>query len=131
MNRDNQTGLLWIGSVLHDLLQPVLLILFEFSLCNLYLLHFVGCDLAGLLVVRVHLLALLLDLLCQLLVDAKLAIGLFLGLVSLRHEHLPSANVVHRLVLMGQQVALHERRIPHGDLATSSLQRTLPSDVSK
>lgn len=82
-----------------------------------------------LLVVSVHPLALGLNLLGDLLVNLELAVGLPLSLTPLRHKHLPSTDVIHGLVLVREQVPLHQRTVTHGNPAPSCLERALPSDV--
>jgi len=95
----------------------------------LFLCHYGFLTFAEVFVVLVHLPALAFDLFRDLLVNFELAVGFSLGLAALRHEHLPPTYVVHRLVLMGEQVAFNQWTVAHSYAATARLQGTLAPDI--
>ena len=128
---DDKTGLLRVRAVLYLLFVHVVQALDELACLLLICLHLSSVSLAGVLVVRVHLFALALDLVSNLLVDLQLAISFSLGLTALSHQHLPPTHVIHCLVLVRQKVPLNKRTVAHCDSPTASLQRSFLADVGQ
>ena len=95
----------------------------------LVLLHLSRFPGAESLVILVHLLAFTFDLPGDLFVYLELTVCFSLCLAALGHEHFPSANVIHGLILMGEQVPLDQRAVSHGHSPTARLQRALSSDI--
>ena len=129
VHRDDQTGLFWVASVLHLLLLRVDKCLHVATSVPLVLFHLCSLSFLELLVVTVHFLALLLDLLRDLLVYLQLAVGFLLGLAALCHEHLPAPHVVHSLVLVREQVAFDQWTVTHIDTTTPWFEWVFAPDV--
>ena len=129
VHRNDQTGLLRVAAILHLLLLRVDQRLHVSSGVLLVLLHLSRLSVAELLVISVHLLAFAFDLPGDLFVYLELTVGFSLCLAALGHEHFPSANVIHGLILMGEQVPLDQRAVSHGHSPTARLQRALASDI--
>ena len=129
MHGDNQTGLFRVTAILHLLLLRVNQSLHVATSVLLFFSHYIGFFRTEILVVLVHLLALALNLLGYLLVNSEFTISFPLSFTALSHEHLPATHVVHRFVLVGQQVAFHQRTVAHGYAASPGLQRPLATDI--
>ena len=67
----------------------------------------------------------------NLLVDLEFSVGLLLRFATLSHEHFPSADVIHGLIFVSEEIALHQRTVTHCYAAPAGLKGALSSDVSQ
>jgi len=72
-----------------------------------------------------------LDLLRDLLVCFELLVDFLLGFIPLGDEHLPSADVVHGLILVSKEVSLDKGAIFHRHFLPLALDRSFALDVCK
>jgi len=129
MDRNDKTGIFAVVSIFH------LLLIWGFdgramtSCFSLDNLHGFGIAFARCLVVGVHFLWFALDLLRDLLVYAKLAVGFTLVLASLCHHHFPASNIVHCFVLVCKKITFYKRAVTHINALAYLLGLSFASDV--
>lgn len=124
---NDHVWLFGVGAILHHLVGALLQGVLMIVTLLIHLCQFLFHPSHLILVLLISLFASCDNLICNLSVGFNSSICIFLRLILLREQSFPPAHIIHRFVLVREQVPLDERRVLHGNLL--ALPRATPFQI--